>query len=156
MIYLTQESKTVARNLFDGKELDELYQLLGYQMDLLEKHPGETATFTPRLIRHEETDAEKETVWQDIGKRIFQRWNVSAYKLICGSEKENQEARDEIADLFTSKYTLISGLAVLLTSQFGVVPAVATVIATIAIKFILDPAMEEVCISWKACLPETV
>ena len=154
MINLIKESQTAARTLFDEKELDELYRLLGYQIDLLETHPEETTAFAPRMIRAGEAEAGVD--WETIGKRIFHRWNVSVYKLICGSDEENKEIRDEITDLFTNKYTLIGGLAVLLTTQFGVAPAVATLIATIAIKRFFDPALEEVCVVWKASLPETV
>ena len=91
----------------------------------------------------------------ELGKNIFDRWAVEAYKLACGSEDEDLEDRKQlITATGVSEVAIASAIAGLLISQLAVPAALAPVIAAIAVKRFFRPAYGEFCKIWKKNLPQ--
>ena len=80
---------------------------------------------------------------------------MEAYKLICGSETEDQKDRKDLMKAFSTndEVTIATALSVLLVTNLGLAPAIAAVVAALLVKRFFRPAYEEFCQTWKKNLP---
>ncbi|MDW7557519.1 MULTISPECIES: hypothetical protein [Azospirillum] len=92
---------------------------------------------------------------EELGKRICNRWNRELFALVCGSREEDQKDRALILSQFgIDRDVAVAAIATLLVSSFGVIPAVATLVATMFLKRLANPTKEEVCKFWSERLPK--
>lgn len=88
-------------------------------------------------------------IFHDTGKRILKRVNQQLHGLICGDDAENEADRKKLKDVLGLDDTVIAGVLVqILVGTFGLLPAVATVVAALFLKHVLRPSLEEVCQVW--------
>jgi hypothetical protein len=82
---------------------------------------------------------------KSVGKRILSRWNKELYKLVCGSE-DNEDRVKLIEALNLGETAAIAAVASLL---LAIAPAaVAAPLAALLVKSFLMPAKEELCDAW--------
>jgi hypothetical protein len=85
-----------------------------------------------------------------LGKKINDRWCRELYNIICGNRKEDEEDRNNIlSQLGVSRDTAVLAATSILVNFFGLIPAVAAVVATVFFKRFAKPVKEEVCAFWK-------
>lgn len=152
---LSEQANSVTSEMLQVYDESELYVELALITKDLQENPEEGIELAPQrrlLVEQTEVDMEQ---WKELGKKIFNRWNNALYELICGSESDDKKDRQDIVALFASEVTLAGGIAVILTSTFGVAPAVAVIIGTIVVKRFFKPAYEEACVFWKENLSKS-
>lgn len=88
------------------------------------------------------------------GRRYFQRLNLQAYALVCGSDAENSEQRQELIHAFgIGRDAVAPALAAMLVGYLGLAPAIAAVVAALMIRLFFQPGYEAMCDTWKTKLP---
>jgi hypothetical protein len=145
---LANQAEPIVKKLLKAEE-SQLYEQLGIQAE-----PEKASSLEPQVIYSQAQMGAKEEVLE-LGKNIFDRWAVEAYKLACGSEDEDLEDRKQlITATGVSEVAIASAIAGLLISQLAVPAALAPVIAAIAVKRFFRPAYGEFCKIWKKNLPQ--
>lgn len=88
-------------------------------------------------------------VFRKVGRRILRRLNRELHGLICGDGDDDREDREKLRGALGLDDAAIAGTLVqILVSSFGLMPAVATVVAALLIKRVLRPSLEEMCEVW--------
>ena len=150
---LTKEAEPIVTRLLKAEET-QLYEQLGIREISIEKDPAKANSFDPQVSYDQAQMGIKEDV-QELGKRIFNRWQVEAYRLICRSNAEDQKDREELLNAFgISDVAVASTLSAVLVTNLGISAAIAAVVATLIIKRFFRPAQEEFCRVWQKNLPE--
>lgn len=154
MTDLSKQAETAVEKLLIAEE-EQLYEKLGIRMKAIAQTPIKGASFEPEVVYDSAQMGLKEDV-REFGRRLFQRWNTEAYKLICGSDTKDKEDRKEVVKAFgVGDVAVGTALATLLVTHFGLVPALSSVIAALVVKRFFRPAHEEFCQVWKKNLTET-
>ncbi|MDU8929921.1 hypothetical protein RXV86_21245 [Alisedimentitalea sp. MJ-SS2] len=92
-------------------------------------------------------------IFLDTGKAIFKRVNRQLHGVMCGDDEDNAADREKLKSVLGLDDTAIAGVLVqILVGSFGLLPAVATVVAALLIKHVLKPSLEEVCDIWGGML----
>ena len=150
---LTKQAEPIVKQLLKAEET-QLYEQLGIRELAIEKDPTKADSFDPQVTYDQAQMGIKEDV-QQLGIRIFERWNVEAYKLICGADAEDSQDREELLKAFgISEVAVAATLSALLVTNLGISAAIAAVVAALLIKRFFRPAQEEFCRVWKKNLPE--
>jgi len=145
---LSKQAEPAVEKLLKSEE-NQLYEQLGIRAKAIASDLTKGSSFEPQVIYVQAQMGLKEDVLE-FGRRLFTRWNVESYKLICGSDLQDQIDRKDFANAFkVNDVTVAATLSALLVSQLGLVPALAAVIATLAIKRYFRPGYEEFCQVWK-------
>jgi len=88
-------------------------------------------------------------VFHDLGKRILKRVNRQLHGLVCGDDDDSAADRDKLKSVLGLDEAAIAGVLVqILVGSFGLLPAVATVIAALFLKHVMRPSLEEICEVW--------
>ncbi|MHA6265139.1 hypothetical protein ACXYMO_18205 [Arenibacterium sp. CAU 1754] len=88
-------------------------------------------------------------VFHGIGKRILKRVNAQLHGLICGDDEDNAAAREKLKGaLGLDEASVARVLVQILVGTFGLLPAVATVVAALFLKHVMRPSLEQVCEVW--------
>jgi hypothetical protein len=155
MLNLSQHAEPAITKLMDIDDEDTLFEQLGIRAKAIQNNPELSGSFEPTAAYEASTMGVLDDV-RNYGKRLFRRWSVEGYNLICGDDPEDEEDRKELANAFgLGNNKIASVMAAMLVAQLGLAPAIAAVIATILIKrFLLKPAYEQFCDVWKANLPK--
>jgi hypothetical protein len=141
-------SEPAVDSLTSARDAD-LFAALGYQLS--QSSAGSTqggydTEFDP-------DDLPRDTAFQDLGKRLFKRWNKTLHEFVCGSSSEDKALRDRLLGALMGKEGGAAALlAGTLVAVFGVSPALSAVIATLVIRLVVKPAAGEICESWKATI----
>jgi hypothetical protein len=91
---------------------------------------------------------------REFGRRVFRRWNVQAWELVCGTDADDSKDRDDfLGAISIDRSVATAALAGLLVSHLALAPAVAAVAAAIIMKRFARPLYDEFCSSWKGSLP---
>lgn len=152
---LTKQAEPVVKQLLKADE-SQLYGQLGIRELAIEKDPTKADFFDPQVTYDQARMGAMEDV-KELGKRIFDRWNVEAYKLACGSDAEDMKDREELLNAFgISDVAVAATLTALLVTHLGIAAAIAAVVATLIIKRFFRPTQEEFCRAWRKKLPELV
>lgn len=150
---LAKQAKPSVEKLLKADE-NQLYEQLGIRAKAVAEDPTKGSSFEPRVTYDQATMGLKEDV-KEFGQRLFRRWNLEAHKLICGSDPEDQKDREGLANAFGINDVAVgAALSALLVTHLGLVPALAAVVAALAIKRFFRPAYEEFCRVWKKNLPQ--
>jgi hypothetical protein len=127
-----------------------LYEELANRARAINVNPALGNSFIPKIPRPEILGPED----SEFGKIFFERWSRQAYNLVCGTDSSSTQDRQRIQDAFgLGKESVSTFLALALATHFLVAPAVASVIAVIAIRLFFSPAIETMCAVWKSKLP---
>jgi hypothetical protein len=147
MTGMREEAESAVAPLIESDE-PQLYEQLGIRVAAIEQRPEIAGSFDPSIVFDEVAMGPLDSV-RELGRRIFQRWERSAFDLVCGTILTDEGDRKSLADAFGINSTAAAALmATLLVSQFGVAPAIAAVIAAIIVKRFFRPAYQEFCTFW--------
>lgn len=131
---------------------DKLFLALGARLTINKSDPIGVANFDV-----DEPEYETLGMLNDLtvfGRRYFERVNEQCYDLVCGIATEASTERATLLKAFSlGKSEVAAAMAALLVSQLAIAPAIATVVAVIAIKLFFAPAHEAMCEVWKGKLP---
>ncbi|MGE5340576.1 MAG: hypothetical protein ACM3SY_03760 [Candidatus Omnitrophota bacterium] len=144
---LSLQAEDAAEKLLMADE-DQLYEQLGIRAKAISKDLTICSSFEPDVTYDQTHMGIKDDV-REFGKRLFNRWNVEAHRLICGSSARDLEDRSKLAHTVgLSEIALAGFVTTSLVSHLGLSPAIAVVIAAIAVKRFFRPAYEEFCQVW--------
>ncbi len=148
---------TMARPALDDllKQPDEtkLYAELTNRVYAIRANPSLGGSFAPEYPHVEDYGAKEDL--EAFGKRFFDRLSAQAYELMCGSDAENTQERKKLVDAFgIGKQAVAPALAALLVTYLGLAPAIAAVVAAIAITLFFQSAYGAMCDIWKTKLPK--
>ncbi|MEP2707640.1 MAG: hypothetical protein ABJQ71_22715 [Roseibium sp.] len=94
-------------------------------------------------------------VFSDVGRRILRRVNKQLHELVCGDDEDNAADREKLKGVLGLDDAAVAGVLVqILVGTFGLLPAVATVVAALFLKHVLRPSLGEVCEVWGEGLGE--
>ena len=131
----------------------QLYENLGIREKATESDPNQCNLLDPPVTYDQAQMGAKEEVLE-LGKNIFDRWVLESYKLACGSEGTDLADREKLITASgVSEVAVASTIAGLLITELAVPPALAPVIAAIAVKRFFRPVYEDFCRIWKKKLP---
>lgn len=147
---LTSQAEPVVENWIEAEE-DQLYERLGILDQAIQKDPEKKKFFDPEVTYNQAQMGAKEDVL-NLGKSIYDRYAVEAYKLACDADDEDRKKL--IAASGMSEVAIGGILAGLLISQLAVPAAFAPIIATIVVKRFFRPVYEDFCKVWKKNLPQ--
>jgi len=153
MSQLAQQAQPAVEKLLQAEE-NQLYEQLGILAKAMAEDPTKGSSFAPEVTYDQAQMGLKEDV-REFGERLFRRLNKEAYKLMCGSDPDDQQARKGLLDAFgVSDVAVAAALSGLIVTQLGVAPAIAAVVAALIVKRFFRPTYEELCALWKKHLPK--
>ena len=153
MSNLSTQAESVIEKWMEAEE-DQLYEEIGIRAKAIVENLSVCSSFDPMVTYDQNMMGPMDSI-REFGKRLFKRWEVSAYKLICGSKQEDQADRKELLDAFGANETKVAAvMAALLVSNFGLAAPIAAIVATLVIKHFFRPAYEEFCKGWKEKLDQ--
>jgi hypothetical protein len=148
------ELDLVVQQLLKSDEA-QLYEKLGMRVLTADKDPSQANLLNPEVTYDQAEMGAKEEL-AELGKQIFDRWQIEAFNLVCGAEPGNTEERKQLLEAFgISDAATAAALTALLISYLGVAPIYAPLIAALVVKRFFRPAYDECCQFWKKKLPET-
>ena len=131
---------------------DQLYEQLGIRAKAIAENPAIAGSFDPDVTYDGAAMGPLDDV-REFGRRLFRRWNREAYKLICSSEDTGD--RKKMLDAFgVGPAAVAATISGLLVAHLGLAPALAGILAALAIKHFFRPAYEEFCGLWLEKLPK--
>jgi hypothetical protein len=129
-----------------------LLETLGARLQAIESNPSLAGSYEITLP-YAQPEEFRETV-KELGERTLHRLSRELYKLLCGKKQDDEDDRNKIAHaLGLGEAEIAATLATILTSGFGVSPAIAIIVAVIVVKRIFAPTLEEACNLWEEKLP---
>jgi hypothetical protein len=135
---------------------EQLFEQLGMRAKAIAEDPTKGSSFEPQITYDQAEMGPKEDV-REFGRRLFGRWNVEVHRVICGSDPEDQKAREDLVNAFgISDVAVAAALSALLVTYLGLAPAIAAVVAALVSKRFFRPAHEEFCQVWKKNLLQVV
>lgn len=94
-------------------------------------------------------DLVRGSAMEELGRRVFRRWNLALHEFVCKSQGEDQDLRQRILHALSGKdggaVALIAGI---LVAAFGASPAIAAIVATLLVRLFLNPTKDAVCEYW--------
>lgn len=149
---LEKQAESVAIKLLQNDE-SQLYEKLGMVAKAIAIDPIKGSSFEPE-VTYDGSEMGMQEDLLEFGEKVFSRWHVQLYSIVCGSESEDKEDRQKILTAFGTAATLSAYISGILVTSFGVAPAIAVLLAAIVVKRFFTPVYEEFCILWKNHLPE--
>lgn len=150
---LTRQAMPSVEKLMMADE-KQLYEQLGIRAKAIAEDLTKGNSFEPQVTFDQAQMGAKEEV-QEFGRRLFSRWNKETYKLICGSDEDDQKDREELLNAFgINDVAVAAALSALLVTHLGLAPAIAAVLATLVIKRFFRPVHEEFCQVWEKNLTQ--
>lgn len=132
----------------------ELYTELGSRLEALRRDPSMAGQFDIEVDRGElEALGVMDNV-KAFGGQFFERFSGNAYAFMCGSEAVGTEERQAVERAFSMGQEAVgAALTALLVAYVGIAPAIAVVVAAIAVKLFFRSAYEAMCDVWNSNLP---
>jgi hypothetical protein len=144
---LASQAQPAVESLLQSDD-DALYVELGRRLKALQDDPAVGGAFDPKLVVLEAMGPVDDI--RDFGKRFFERLNGEAYKLMCSTDAEDTEERKKLLDAFPiGKEAVTAALAAGLVAWVGLAPAIAAVVAAIAMRLFFRAAYGATCDVWK-------
>jgi hypothetical protein len=152
MASLKEQAASAIEKLMQS-DPDQLYSELGLRQKAILENPQVAGLFDPD-ISYDAPFAGPLDVLKEFGQNLFDRLSKSVYDLICGTGSENEEDRKKIEVAISLGATATAtALASLLVGSFFLAPAIAAVVATIAVKLFFKATYGAFCDTWKKHLP---
>lgn len=153
MSNLNTEAQAAMETLLNYDE-EQLYAQLAIRKNLLVDDPATAGSFNLQATDDQTSMMGAREVLVELGQRLYRRWSVEAYKVVCGSDAADDEDRKKIAEAFGIDQVMAgAAVAAFLVSSFGMAPAIAAVVAALAMRRFFRPGYEEFCKVWKKHLP---
>lgn len=148
-------SKTAAKKLL-ASEPDQLYEMLGVRIKASQRDLSLQGEYDPSVVYSKHMGPMEDL--QRIGRRMFNKLQIQAYKLVCGADPEDEADRNKIIDaLGVSGEAAVVVLSSVLVGTFGLAAAFAGVVAALIIRRFAMPTLKEghaaMCEVWKEHLP---
>ena len=132
---------------------DQLYAELGLRQKAIVNDPSQAGLFETTAT-YNAAFAGPLDVLKEFGQKFFSNLSGSLYNLACGTDQENDGDRKKLKDAFGGGTTVFAtSLAAILVSSFGLAPAIAAVVAALAVKLFFKDAYDAMCVVWKKHLP---
>lgn len=132
---------------------EQLYAELGLRQKAILNDPSQAGLFETTAT-YNAAFAGPLDVLREFGQQFFARLSKDLYNVVCGDDKENETERKKLMNAFGSGTTVFaSALAGFLVSSFGLAPAIAAVVAALAVKLFFKDAYGAMCAVWKKHLP---
>jgi hypothetical protein len=134
---------------------EELYRELGLRIKAMERDPSIAGQFAPPRALVEPMGVSLGDVI-GAGRQAFARLSKAGFGLLC-SGGQGSRFDSFVATLGTNRMAITAGLATLLVAQIGFAPAIAGVVAALAIGKAAPASVEAICAAWalKAGFPAT-
>ncbi len=144
---LTKQAEPAVTKLLKAED-DQLYEQLGIRARGMAIDPATAGSFDSSVTYDAAQMGLKDDV-REFGKRLFRRWNKEAHQLVCGGGEGESKDRDDLLKAFGVSESMVAAtMAALLVSSLGVAPAIAAVIAALAVRRFFKPGYEEFCAVW--------
>lgn len=85
----------------------------------------------------------------ELGNRLYNRISREMHEMLCGA---NGDDRDKIKKLIGLGDGVVAALTALMVSGFGLMPAIAAIIAALIARRFLTPAGDVLCEFWQSKL----
>ena len=132
---------------------DQLYAELGLRQNAIGNDAKVAGQFDA-AISYNAPFAGPLDILKEFGQDLFDRLSKSTYDLACGTGSENEEDRKKLeAAVSLGATAAATTLASLLVSSFFLAPAIAAVVAAIAVKLFFKATYGAFCDTWKKHLP---
>ena len=131
-----------------GADEDTLLELLGMRAKATQEGAPSSSGYNPTIAYNVQAMGPLDEV-RDLGRRLLARWMRELHKVACGSADEDKGDRESILkSLGLNDVAAGAAIVTVLVSTFAVAPAVATVIAALIVKRVIEPAGDEICKFW--------
>jgi hypothetical protein len=132
---------------------DQLFAELGLRQSAI-KDNAQVAGQFDAAVSYNAAFAGPLDILKEFGQNLFDRLSKSIYDLVCGTGSENEEDRKKLEAVVSLGATAVATtLASILVSSFLLAPAIAAVVATIAVKLFFKSTYGAFCATWKNHLP---
>jgi hypothetical protein len=149
---LKDRAEPAVRKLLQS-EPDQLYEQLGMALKAIEQEPQQAGLFITTLPYDAEFAGPMDVV-REIGQDFFRRFSQQAYNLVCGTDGGSAGLRDKIVSAFAGGATSVAAaLTAAFVSAFGWAPAIAALVAALAVNLFFKPLHGATCDAWKKRLP---
>jgi len=133
---------------------NQLYGELAVRLQEIKRDPTASANFDLKVDPKLEAMGALQDI-RDFGRRFFDRMSRQACGVMCGPDADNTNERHQLAQAFgIGKDAVAPALAALFVAHLGLAPAIAAVLAALAIKVFFKPAYDAMCDVWKDKLKE--
>lgn len=152
MIELVDLVRPAVENLLQSEE-SQLYEELGVRQKAIMIDPAKAGFFEPDLTYDAEEMGSLDDL-RDFGRILFEKLNVDAYNLVCGTKTEDSEERRKLLAAFgIDDKVVAAAIAALLITHMAIAPAIAAVVAAIIVKLFFQNTHRAMCEVWKKKLP---
>jgi hypothetical protein len=135
-----------------GIDTNALYIELGKRVQEIRRDPSASGRFD--MTTQSASEAMGAEQLQEFGRRFFNRANRAAYALMCSADSENSAERENLTKAFGLGMDAVApALTGLLVVHLGMAPAIAAVIAVLAVKLFFQPGYDAMCEVWKKSVP---
>jgi len=143
---LMDEALSAVEGLQDADD-DELFRQLGLRMQAMQRDPMVAGHFAPPATALEPMGM---TLGDIIGagRRAFATLSSASYALLCSGGPVGGRFDAFVDTLGTNRMAITAALATVLVAQIGIAPAIAGVVATLAIGKAAPASMEMMCGMW--------
>ncbi len=132
---------------------DQLYVELGMRQKAILADPTQAGVYNPPEYESADFSAPLGIV-KEFGQNLFNRLSKSMYQLACGDDADNKDERKKLEDAFgLGPAVFATTLATVLVSSFAIAPAIAGVVAALAVKLFGQTVYPAMCDTWKKNLP---
>jgi hypothetical protein len=132
---------------------DQLFVELGMRQKAIQADPTQAGLFAPPASANVDFSAPLD-VMKDFGQNLFNRLSKTMYQLACGNDTDNQDERKKLEDAFgLGPAVFATTMATVLVSSFAIAPAIAGVVAALAVKLFGQTVYPAMCDTWKKNLP---
>jgi hypothetical protein len=135
-----------------GADEDTLLEQLGMRAQAAQAGVPGAAEYDP-VITYDVQEMGSLDDLRDLGRRLLHRWSRELHHIACGSMDDDKKDRESIImALGLGDVAIAATISSVLVTSFAVAPAVATVIAALVVKRIIEPAGETICEHWDELL----
>jgi hypothetical protein len=149
MAELNDEALEAVKALEDADD-EELFRQLGLRVAAIQRDPAIAGRFAPTAAELEPKGIALGDVVA-MGRKAFGSISKAGYGLLCSGDPLMGSHFDSfVATLGTNRLAITAALATLLVAQIGFAPAIAGVVATLAIGKAAPASVDKICATWAA------
>lgn len=93
--------------------------------------------------------------FRDLGGKFVTRMNRELYDLLCGSDQDSAQQRNQLREALKLTDSALIGAITAALTAIGCPAFVAPLVATVIVKRGINPVWEETCAHWSASLEKT-
>lgn len=144
---IDQQAEPALKKLLRADDLTLLEQL-GLRGKAVQMGSPEALRYDPVLVHDSEVMGPLDDL-RELGRRLLARWSRELYTVVCGNAQVDQKDRESLLKALGLGDLAVAGaLTAVLVTSFAVPAAIATVVAALLVKRVIDPGGETVCQFW--------